>query len=409
MSSKMRAAPFYQVEVNGATFTPFIPNIKIIQETDKHTVAMMEVWYQGKGASRGNAKSRGAWAYLKEKTPVRITYGMYPGYLTDLLTYVASYKVLRSSKDQVYSGTIVTKVEYTLVGVSMNMQSTIHQAWKNMSPSAIASKIAVRNGLRAIIHPTKTVYNYRLQNCSDFQFLCELADEIGYRFFIDNTDLYFVDPNIVIQQKSNNVPQFWANNSPGFKDTLEDFKPTVGTTTAEKIPATRTVAGFNGNTGIYVNARNQYSLYEAFTTAPETPIISRYEDTFPVESYQEAQERLSAASLRNQYWATADATVWGDFRVRPNHLVELVGDGVPEDEKGQWLVQKAVHRLSMPPRVGYVWGGEYHIDMKLMRNQSYTINYSTPNNQALVNQVVPAKLINGVWKSTNVGAQAYAN
>lgn len=408
MSSKIKAAPFFQVEVNGAAYPYYVSNLQIIQETDKHTITLMDVLYKGPGASRGNTKARTAWSYLKEQTPIRITYGMFPNYTTDLLAYVASYKVMKTTKDQVYAGIITTRVQYTLVGVSMNMQSTVNYAWKHISPSAIASKIAVKNGLRAIVHPYKAVYDYRLQNSSDFQFLCELADEIGYRFYVDNTDLYFVDPNLVIQNPQGNIPQFWALNTPGVKDTLENFKPTVGTTTSDKLPATRTTMGISGS-GILVSAQNQYALYEAFSTTPKTPIITKYDSTYPVESYAEAQQRLTASAQRNQYWATADAMLWGDSRVRPNHLVEFIGDGVPEDDKGFWLVQKAVHNLYMPPSSGNVVSGKYNIDVNVLRNQSYTINYASPNALSPVTKVVPAKLINGVWKSTNVGAQSYAN
>lgn len=408
MSSKIKAAPFFQVEVNGAAYPYYVSDLQIIQETDSHTVTLMDVLYKGPGASNGNTKARSAWSYLKEQTPIRITYGMFPNYTTDLLSYVASYKVLKTTKDSVFAGIITTRVQYTLVGVSMNMQSTVNYAWKHISPSAIASKIAVKNGLRAIVHPYKAVYDYRMQNSSDFQFLCELADEIGYRFYVDNTDLYFVDPNLVIQNPQGNIPQFWALNTPGVKDTLEEFKPSVGTTTSDKLPATRTTMGISGS-GILVSAANQYALYEAFSTTPKTPIITKYDSTYPVDSYAEAQQRLLASAQRNQYWATADATLWGDSRVRPNHLVEFIGDGVPEDDKGFWLVQRAVHNMYMPPSSGNTVSGKYHIDVNVLRNQSYTINYASPNALSPVTKIVPAKLINGVWKSTNVGAQAYAN
>lgn len=408
MSSKVKAAPFFQVEVNGAAYPYYASNLQIIQETDMHTVTLLDVLYKGPGSSRGNTKARSSWSYLKEQTPVRITYGMYPTYTTELLCYVASYKVLKTTKDPVYAGIITTRVQYTLVGVSMNMQSTVNYAWKHISPSAIASRIAVKNGLRAIVHPYRAVYDYRMQNASDFQFLCGLADEIGYRFFVDNTDLYFVDPNLVIQNPQGNIPQFWALNTPGVYDTLENFKPSVGTTTAESLPATRTMMGISGS-GILVSASNQYSLYDAFSTSAQAPIISHFDNGYPVESYAEAQQRLQSSALRNQYWATAEATLRGDSRVSPNHLVEFVGDGVPEDDKGVWLVSRAVHNLYMPPAAGNVFSGKYAIEAKVLRNQSYTMNYTSPNALSPVTKTVPAKLVNGVWKSTNVGAQTYAN
>lgn len=410
MSSKIKAVPFFGVEVNGRALNQYASDLQLIQETDKHTIGLLDVQYRGVGASNGNTKATNRWTYLKEGTPIRITYGMNPTYLDTFLGYVASYKIVKTTNDKVFAGIITTRVQYTIVGTSMPMQSTVNTAWKHISPSAIASRIAVKNGLRAIIHPYNAVYDYRMQNASDFQFLCELAKEIGYRFYVDNTDLYFVDPNVVMTQSAlRDVPQFWALNSPGVKDTLESFTPTVGTTTAEVLVAKRSITGINPLTGRVLDASQQYALYEAFTSIPRQPTISKYDTTYPVESYAEAAQRLDASTLRNQYWTVADATVIGDYRVKPNKLVEFVGQGVPDDSKGLWLVKKAVHKFYMPPRLGNVASGRYNIDMKVLRNQSYTINYSTPNAMSPVMQKVGSKLVNGVWRSTNVGAQTYAS
>lgn len=410
MSSKIKASPFFGVEVNGRALGQYASDLKLIQETDKHTIALLDVHYRGLGASNGNTKATNRWTYLKENTPVRITYGWTPTYLDEFLGYVASYKIVRTTTDQVFAGIISTRVQYTLVGSSMPMQSTKNFAWKHISPSSIAARIAVKNGLRAVVHPYRAVYDYRMQNASDFHFLADLAKEIGYRFYVDNTDLYFIDPNVIMTQSATgNIPQFWALNSPGVKDTLEAFTPSVGTTTSEVLVANRSMTGINPLTGRIVDANQQYALYEAFTSIPRTPPISKYDSTYPVDSYAEAVQRLDASTLRNQYWATADATVIGDYRVKPNKLVEFVGQGVPEDNSGVWLVKSATHKLYMPPSSGNPVAGKYTIDMHVLRNQSYTLNYSTPNKLAPSTQKVASKLVNGVWRSSNVGAQAYAS
>src|SRR5882757_904814 len=405
----MKAAPFFGVEVSGRALNQYASDLQIIQETDKHTIALLDVQYRGLGASNGNTKATSKWTYIKENTPIRITYGMYPNYVDTFLGYVASYKIVKTTTDKVFASIITTRVQYTIVGASMPMQSSVNTAWKHISPSAIASRIAVKNGLRPIIHPYNAVYDYRLQNSCAFQFLCQLPNEIGYRFYVDNTDMYFIDPNIVMSQNTlRNIPQFWALNTPGVKDTLESFAPSVGTTTSETLVAKRSITGINPLTGRIIDANQQYALYEAFTSIPRAPMLSKYEQTYPVDSYAEAVQRLDASTMRNQYWSTAEASVIGDYRVKPNKLVEFVGQGVPEDNAGLWLVKKATHKLTMPPKSGNTTAGIYKIDMKVLRNQSYTITYSSPNILSPVTDKVAPKLVNGVWKSTNVGAQSYA-
>lgn len=407
MSSKIASTPFVGMEVNNKPFNYYVHCAEIIQEIGKHTISLVEVWYQGPGNSRGNTKTRGTWSYLKEKTPVRITYGMYPTYTQQQLGYVASYKVMKTSKDPIFPHIMVTKVQYTIVGTSMFMQSTVNKEWKNMTPSSIAAAIAVKNGLRPIIHSVNTAQTFRLQTYSDFQFLTKLAEEVGFRFYVDNTDLYFVDPSIVIQHKNNDIPQFWVHNQPGIKDTLEEFKPMVGTTTSGKLVADRQMSGLSKN-GFFVTAQNQYQLYEAFNDIPHQPIITHYEN-FPVESYAEAQQRLEYAKLRNRHWAQAEVTVWGDARARPNSLVDFVGVGVPEDDQGIWLVEKATHKIYMPASTGSAVAGSYHIDMCVGRDQAFDLTYFTPNKQTPASNKIPPRLINGVWRSSNLGAVAYAN
>lgn len=397
---------FYSVEVNGKVFEQYVSAVQIIQEIGKHAVMTMDVQYRGIGASRGNTKSRFGWTYLKEGTPVRITYGTYPSYTTDALGYITAYTAVHATNDKVFSGIITNTVRYTITGVSWKMQSTVNKAWKNYSPTSIASAVAVKNGLRAVVHPVRTAYDYRLQNVSDFKFLKSLADEIGYHFYVDNTDLFFINPNVVMGEAAStrNIPQFWRYSSPGIYDTLESFNPTVGTTTEHNYIASRSMGGLNPSTGFYVNARQGYDLFQAFEQGSQPPVLDQYMG-FPVESYAEAQQRLNAYTVRNQYWVEADARVVGDYRVKPNNLVEFIGSGIPQDNQGTWLVKKAVHTLTRPARSGPGNTATYKIDMKLTRNQNYTVQVQSPPRTAWSAKFIPPKLVNGIWKSQNVGAR----
>lgn len=407
--NRMPSTAYYSVEVNNKPFEMYVSSVQIIQEQGKHTVMTMDVQYRGVGASRGNAKSRFGWTYLKEGTPVRITYGNYPASTTSALGYITSYTSLQSDKDKVYQGIITNTVRYTITGPTWYMQSTVNRPWKNYSPTSIASAIAVKNGLRAVVHPVKTAYDYRLQNMSDFRFLKALADEIGYTFYVDNTDLYFVNPNVIMgaAATSKNVPQFWRYNNAGLKDTLEKFMPTVGTTTEHNYVASRSMGGLNPTTGFYVNAKQGYDLFQAFEQGSQGPLLDQYMG-FPVESFDEARQRLNAYTVTNQYWVEADATVLGNCLVKPNQLVDLIGTAIPQDNAGMWLVKKAVHNLSRPARSGNIRLGSYKIDMKLVRNQAFTVQGQHPSRTAPSVQTVSSKLVNGVWKSKNVGARSHA-
>lgn len=410
MSSTIKAVPFYSIALNGSTIRDYSPCVQIVQSTDNHTIAFVDVLYRGVGTANLKSSVAGSWTYWKERTPISITYGMSPTYLAQMLGYVASYKVIKTGKDSIYPNIVSTRVQYTIIGTSLTMQSTVNKAWKHISPSAIASKIAVNNGLRGVIHEYQAAIDYRLQNVSDFKFLEQLASEIGYRFYVDNTDLYFINPTSILGNTNvRNIPQFWMYGTPGLKDTLVNFQPVVGSITPDGgVVANRTLAGINPYTGLYINANQQYQLYEAFSDKITAPTISQNYAGGPADSYYEAQQKLSAETATNMFWITADASVVGDYRVKPNNLVQFIGQAVPQTELGFWLVQSATHNMTMPAPTGNQETGTYSIDMVIVRDQSYTTTVTTPSIYSPVMQNVPSKLVAGKWQSVNVGAQTYA-
>jgi hypothetical protein len=410
MASKVAALPYFGVVVNTTPLKQYAPKVDIIQRTNAHPIALLDVLYIGQGSVQGTKGTRLAWNYIPEQTPITINYGMSPNYLYQFLGYIASYKVVRTGADTSYNGLITTCVQYTITGTSQVMQSTVNYAWKHITPSGIASAIAVKHGFRAVVHPYTAAIDYRLQNVSDFKFLNQLANEIGFRFYVDNTDLYFVNPKLIFDRaNARNIPQFWSYNTPGIWDTIRSFKPVIGTITPDGgIVANRTMSGINPTTGNLVSTAQEYQLFTSPGSAPISPTITKYYNDAPADSFYEAQQKIQADINRNMYWLTADAELRGDYRVRPNVLVEMVGKAIPSTESGFWLVDSSTHTLTMPPPTGAQNTSDYTICAELVRDQVYSATASTTAITAPAIQKVPSTLINGVWRSTNVGAQIYA-
>lgn len=412
MLSKMPAIPYFEVLVNGEFLTAYASRVEIIQKTNSHPVALLDVEYVGQLIAQGGKGIRNSWTYLKEQTPIAINYGMKPNYLGQFLGYVASYQFLRSGTDIGSNGLKTTCVRYTIVGTSQIMQSTKNVAWKNTSISTIASSIAVKNGFRAVIHPYTQAITYRLQNVSDFKFLSELADEIGYRFYVDNTDLYFVNPRLILDQSNlRSVPEFWSYNTPGLYDTIRKFSPIVGTITPDGgIVANRTVSGINTETGNVLTATTPYNTFMNPDGSPIAPTITKYYNQRPVDTYYEAKQKLAGDINNNIYWITADCELYGDFRVKPNTLVEFYGNSLPSTEAGRWLVQSATHIINMPAPTGSKVDADYTICAEVVRDQYYAATTVTvPASTSAVIQKVPPALVGGTWRSSNVGAQIHAS
>lgn len=404
--------PYFDVNINGTTPLPqYTPCVQIIEQTNSHPIALLDVVYVGKNINTNQLGSTNTWQYLKEQTPIQINYGQRPHFLSAFLGYVSSYKLMRTGTDPGYNNVTTTTVQYTITGTSQIMQSASNVAWKHTSPSAIAGSIAAKNGFRGIIHNYVSAIPYRLQNTSDFKFLAQLADEIGFRFYIDNTDLYFINPQQILSRGNNrNVPQFWSYNQPGLYDTIRSFTPVVGTTTPDGgVVANRNVVGLNPSTKQLV----QSTVSPLITTSqnssvPLTSNITQYYQATPAESYYEANQKATGDYYRNLYWNVADSELRGDARIRPNTLVNLVGTTIPVNDAGLWLVQSSTHKLTKAAPTGSQYDTSYCTNVELVRDQIYTANATAFSDTTNVAQSVPAVLVGGVWRSSNLGATVYA-
>jgi len=412
MLNSSPSLPYFEVITNGNIPLPqYTPCVKIIQETNAHPIALLDVVYVGKNIGTNTPGASNTWQYLKEQTPVQINYGQRPHYISPFLGYVASYKLLRSGTDPGYNNIVTTTVQYTITGTSQVMQSTNNTAWKHTSPSTMAGSIANKNGFRGIIHKYVSAIDYRLQNTSDFKFISQLASEIGFRFYIDNTDLYFINPKQILDKSNTrNVPQFWSYNQPGLWDTIRSFTPVVGTITPDGgIVANRNIVGLNPYTNTLIQSTIQpVTPSSENSSVPLAPSITKYYNEAPAESYYEATQKVTGDYFRNLYWNTANADLRGDARVRPNTLVNLVGTTIPVNDAGIWLVQCATHTLTKAAPTGSQIDVTYATNVELVRDQIYTANTTTFSDTSVITQNIPAALIGGRWRSSNTGATVYA-
>jgi hypothetical protein len=96
MVNQTQALPYFDVQVNQQPLKQYATSVQIIQQTNAHPIAILEVSYIGQGSAQGTLGVRTSWAYIKEQTPIVINFGMRPVYLSQFLGYVASYKVINT-------------------------------------------------------------------------------------------------------------------------------------------------------------------------------------------------------------------------------------------------------------------------------------------------------------------------
>jgi phage protein D/phage baseplate assembly protein gpV len=128
-------------------------------------------------------------------------------------------------------------------------RETKSKAHQNKKDSDLATEIAQAYGLRAIIDPTKTVYEHIFQhNQTDLAFLMQRAWRIGYECFVSEKKLYFRKP----LGNAASLDLTWG-------DDLLSFKPRV--TLAEQVDEV-VVKGWDvQNQKAFVGRAQKGSLY----------------------------------------------------------------------------------------------------------------------------------------------------
>jgi phage protein D len=194
---------------------------------------------------------------------------------------------------------------------------------------------------------------------SDFEFLQRLADKSGFNFRVSNSNLYFVNPNILIKERTViGVPTFTLNKDLTHFDTVGKFQMKAGENIPGRVKARREVYGLDAN-GNLVRA------------AGGDGRVTRIDTTEVASSYGEAKRLVTGLNLYEQNWTLAEATVMGDTRIEPGRLVYLAGNALPDQNEGYWMVEEVIHRVQsalVDPTKDI-----FTSEMKLSRNSQNTV------------------------------------
>ena len=399
----------FQVKVAGVVEARSTDNLHVIQKDNSHVLATVEVVYSTtstKGVFVGLPNiSHVLW---KTNTPVSILYGLRPFINAAVFYgYVAGSTIIQKQEgDKKTPG--FYKVQYLLTGTSQFMQVAHSRSFKNVTASYIATNLAKENGLRPVVTPHPFIFDYFVQDRkSDFRFLSDLADRIGYRFYVDGPDLFFVNP--FIEYKRDNAdtrPFFIMNRNYQTRDTLIDFAPVDGESVPDGgLAAIRKLSVINPTTNALVEATNQYLRFAAFND-PEgpNPIQTIEHRDYTASTYKEALALLAADTTANRHWVSATGTLAGDPRVAPGRLVDLVGTALYGPYQGSWMVREAEHHIHRD--LTYPQRSTYRIDVTVGRDQIQNATALIPPEWDKVYAEVHAVQTDGRWRASNYGGSA---
>ncbi|MFE2539056.1 phage late control D family protein [Actinacidiphila glaucinigra] len=374
----------------------WLAGVEVYQAEGAHQVVELTVMHSYNPAlpsQRWRTPAGSVWA---ENSPVHLRYGWYADDSADWYGYVASSRVAASESDPRFGHAVQVPVVYTLTGASMLMQTRRNRTWRGTTASAIARQIAREYNLQPRVDGSDAVFEQSTQASSDWQYLLDLADRVGYRLYCDNTSMWFVDRRTVMQAPDGSVPVFWQRKAPGVIDSLREFSAVVGDTDpAGGLRARYGTTAFNRTSAVLT----QSTYAQARTTVqgqPVTPLLSTQFSTRPADSYAQSQRLLGAEA--DWLWVEASVTVNGDPRLKPGSLVELRGAGIGDTNTGLWMVRSAVHKLWI--NALYPQKSTYTTVLVVGRSNAAQLDLGV---QGQPRTPAPTVLVSGRWRAKYTG------
>ncbi|WP_063728973.1 hypothetical protein [Streptomyces sp. RTd22] len=362
----------------------------ISQGESLHEVAQITVIHEVQRGSSMSGWSLDAAGVMPEGTPVALSFGdsvnaaLYYGYVT-------SVSVKGSDFHQSATSSVQVPVVYTCIGPTYHMQSQVNRLWSSATASYIARTITRSAGLRPQVQQGSRLFETIPQRAtSDFTFLRDLADEVGYRMTPRGTTIAFTDPLVSLRETGEDLPAFQYARHRG--DTVKTWKSTAGQLDPLGGMRTRREGySFNSATG---------ALVRVVAEGTQDATVTQYSTGRPFTTQAEASEILAAEVRRERLWVHAEATVLGDARVRPGTELEVAGSALGPNDSGLWMVRSTTHRISVTPNQPA--SGVYWTDTTLGRNRIDGLDSILKAGR--VGEIPPGTtLIDGRWRAQHVG------
>jgi hypothetical protein len=218
-----------------------------------------------------------------------------------------------------------------------------------------------------------------------------LSKRTGYRFWVDGSTLFFLDPErLVTTPRLRSVPTLRMDSERS--DDIKTMHVVAGSLAprADGGPAVREIFGLDDRTGGLIKSTSVKAMIDQGLAVPEHTIVHH-------ETVRDAAEarRLAEAYAKQGSWVIAEALLTGHPALRVGDVVALDGDVLHHDYRGLWLVDgttNVIDRVSNRQSV-------LTTEIEISRNQATRqfVASRTPLNSAP--KVVPAVLRSGSWES----------
>jgi hypothetical protein len=370
--------PITRLIMGTGAVTGSISRVEVREGYGVHSMAIIDI------STRPTSKKP-----YDELTPVVLDYGRAPRDMVRWYGYVHHSTALASADAQ------HVVVRYVCIGTTLPMNSQRTRSWKNVSPTSIVRQVGRENGLRTVISPSARRLTYWAQSGeSDFKLISNLAAETGYRFWVEGSTLYFLDPRILlVGQRTQDIPVFSKNQQDGVQDNLQSLSILTGTMIPRSNGTTGTsaISGLDAKTGKVIKASSA-------AVSGKTAFLNTITTARAVDNYADAQALMEARTLASRGWVTMQATVYGTAKVSPGTLIGIGGNSVSTENKGRWMVTSTKHVINRD-KSNSGWLFTTTVDAE--RDQPYAVTFRSDANKRFKFDTVPAVLRNKqFWESS---------
>ncbi len=339
-------------------------------------------------------------------TPVEVRWGtVYPNNTNRFYGYVHHTEPVYTRGGR---GGRSHTLKVVCIGASYRLKQPRQRVWKMRTAPSVVRELANLVKFSGDVQPHGDIReSIANPGVSDWRFMVEQAQRIGYTFYVSNTDVHFHDRITRFRRLQRSAPVFFARQ-PGdntLGDSIYAFHIIVGETTPDGgDQAIRVIQGVDPRFAEVVSALDRVGtpIREQLAQRSFSPEFLKYETDIVAQNIGSATTQLEGLARKNRWHYVANAEVVGVPSVHQGSPVFFEGLG-PRDS-GYWYVEGVEHVIRPD---------DYRMYLSLGRDSSY-VTRSRPQEAAgrrVIRQrfdpfgtkkaaLPPTTLVGGLWRSS---------
>lgn len=323
-----------------------------------------------------------------EGSPVQVTWGRPPQALQSWYGYLNHAEV--STNDDMTGQNV--QLVYAITGTSKPMLGDVAKTWTGYTLSGIATFLARKYGLRAVITQFSTILPSEAQaNESDWAFLNRIAVKYGARVWISGGTLYLVDPVAIMSGASNFVvPTYTINKYSYIQDSAANFKVLTGDNLPGAVKMNHTISGMDSGGNVYTVRQD----------GADPTVGDIVQSSWHASSPSQAKALVNAEASLSQFSQVATVDCMGFGLIYPGKIIALAGDALPDGNSGNWIVASATH-IAKQGGTPDATKDSYITRCTILRNQKgYPLIKGV---QKISPELMPCVLRGNVWQAQSIG------